>query len=158
MIARKIWSLLSLVPHLHVPCHALMLLWQAVLPDLSRCVHPQHPPSSSVLRNVRESGEHRLGGNCPAPEASGGDERPPLSPRGMPARGTQITALRSSTSLAYINTQTAWKTTDILEWTFGAMQTITKMTLFFFLWGGNGCSFMFVLYCFVFVLFHLIKT
>lgn len=153
------WSLLSLTLHLHIPCHPLMLSLQTDFPELSRCVHTgtqDIPPQQLCVKGSAESYQNRQEGNDPSQEArwwgitSGGDEGPPLSPRGMPANGNHISALLSSISVTYINTQTGWKTIATLEWTFGAMQTITTITFF----GGQRwwkCLIIYVRFPFCFV-------
>lgn len=141
---------------------SLAILWcsfcsQASLNWAGACTQARDiPPQQLSVKGRAGSYQNRQEGNHPSQEArwwgitSGGDEGPPLSPRGMPANGNHISALLSSISVTYINTQTGWKTTAILEWTFGAMQTITTIT---FLGGRKWwkCLIIYVRFPFCFV-------
>lgn len=144
-----------LILHLCIPCHPLMLLSQAGFGwnELARttCTYTTPHPRNSVLRQAQNltKTDGRVTALLRRPP---GGASPLMRMRGhlpLPGEGQQmeITSRHHSlaTSVTFINTQTGCKTTDILKWTFGTMQIITKITF----WGGKCLLiYFYFLFCF----------
>lgn len=156
MIASKIWSFLSLILHLHITCHPLMLLLQAGFAwneQAHACTLPhthaytRSHPSNYVLRKV-PCLTNQTGGQL----SFSGDplvrhhlwRGPPLSLRGMLENRNYIPA-SLPTSMTNINIQTGCKIIATLEEISGAMQTITEITFL----GKIAIHLCLCIFCFV---------